>query len=98
MDIQPTNEILRPSDLIPKTPKWFGYDIINPTHYKNYSVEVIEMMIKIWGKKQTAQYCEMNAYKYRMRAGTKPGNSAEQDLEKEKWYLQKAEALWKEME
>jgi hypothetical protein len=66
------------------------YDQINPQHYKNYSVEVIDMMIAIYGKEATALFCEMNAFKYRMRMGTKPDNSIEQDLKKERWYLTKA--------
>lgn len=35
----------------------------------------------------------MTAFKYRMRMGTKPENTIEQDLEKEKWYLAKAREL-----
>jgi hypothetical protein len=69
------------------------YDYINPLHYRNYSFETIEMMIAIYGEAITAQYCEMTAFKYRMRMGTKPGNSIEQDLAKEKWYLNKAKEL-----
>jgi hypothetical protein len=70
-----------------------NYDCINPSHYKNYSLETIEMMQAIYGKEATALYCEMTAFKYRMRMGTKPGNSIEQDLAKEKWFLQKAGEL-----
>lgn len=69
----------------------FHYDYVDtPPHYVKYPIEVIDMMIRIWGESAAAQYCEMNAFKYRMRAGTKPGNSLEQDLAKEKWYLDKA--------
>jgi hypothetical protein len=50
-------------------------------------------MEKIWGKENTIRFCEMNAFKYRMRMGTKPNQSIEQDLEKEKWYLNKANQL-----
>ncbi|KAA6302800.1 MAG: hypothetical protein EZS26_000970 [Candidatus Ordinivivax streblomastigis] len=60
-----------------------------PLHYRNYSF----VMITIYGEAVTAQYCEMTAFKYRMRMGTKPGNSIEQDLAKEKWYLNKAKEL-----
>jgi hypothetical protein len=73
------------------------YDYINPSHYRNYSVEVIDMMSAIYGLEATAKFCEMNAFKYRMRAGTKPENTVEQDLEKEKWYLEKARKLIKEL-
>lgn len=70
-----------------------NYDFINPDHYKNYSKEVIDMMISIYGKTKVAIYCELNAFKYRMRAGTKPEQPIERDFEKEKWYLNKAKEL-----
>ena len=69
------------------------YDHINPSHYRRYSVESIEMMQRIYGTEATIQFCEMNAFKYRMRMGTKPDNPIEQDLKKEKWYLDKAKEL-----
>ena len=72
-----------------------NYDFINPDHYKKYSVEVIDMMIAIYGKEKTAAYCELNAFKYRMRMGEKPEQSIERDLEKEKWYINKANELKK---
>ena len=72
-----------------------NYDFINPDHYKKYSVEVIDMMIEIYGKEKTAAYCELNAFKYRMRMGEKPEQSIERDLEKEKWYINKANELRK---
>ncbi len=70
-----------------------SYDHINPDHYKKYSKEVIDMMVSIYGKEATAMYCEMNAFKYRMRAGTKPGQPVERDFEKESWYLNKSKQL-----
>lgn len=79
------------------------YEYVNhPKHYNNYDMEVIDMMVKIWGTKATAQFCMMNAYKYRMRMGTKPGkdeskeaqiNKLLEDFEKEQWYLDMAKKL-----
>lgn len=66
-------------------------DPINPSHYKSYSVETIDMMIAIYGKEKTAIHCELTAFKYRQRLGKK--DSLEQDLAKEKWYLEKAKEL-----
>ena len=43
------------------------YDFINPPHYQKFSVEVIDMMVAIWGKEATAVHCEMCAFKYRLR-------------------------------
>jgi hypothetical protein len=76
-----------------------SYEMVNhPSHYNNYSVEVIEMMERIYGARKTMAFCEMNAFKYRMRLGTKPDNSIEQDLAKEKWYLNKARLLRAKLE
>lgn len=70
------------------------YEMVNhPQHYNNYDMEVIEMMERIWGTANTAVFCEMNAYKYRMRMGTKPGVDIAQDINKEQWYLKKAKEL-----
>ena len=71
-----------------------AYEEVNhPQHYNNYDVEVIDMMEKIFGKSETAIFCKLNAFKYRMRAGTKPNQSAEKDLAKERWYLNKKAEL-----
>lgn len=70
------------------------YEEVNhPQHYNNYDVEVIDMMERIFGKEETAIFCKLNAFKYRMRAGTKPNQSAEKDLNKEQWYLNKKKEL-----
>lgn len=63
----------------------------HPSHYNNYPIEVIDMMIKIWGKENTINFCIMNAFKYRMRLGLK--NNTTEDLKKEQWYLDKAKEL-----
>lgn len=68
------------------------YDHINPSHYKG-SKEVIEMMVDIWGKEKVSTYCEINAFKYRMRLGKKPDQPIERDLGKARWYEEKAKAL-----
>ena len=77
----------------PRTPSE-GYEEINhPKHYNNYDVEVIDMMERVFGKEETATFCKLNAFKYRMRAGTKPGQPSGKDLDKERWYLDKAQEL-----
>jgi hypothetical protein len=65
----------------------------HPIHYNTYPMETIDMMVAIWGKEKVADFCEITAFKYRMRMGTKPDNSIEQDLKKEQWYLNKAKEL-----
>ena len=51
------------------------------------------MMLRIYGKVATAMWCEMTAFKYRMRLGNKPDNPIEQDLAKERWYLEMAKQI-----
>jgi len=81
-------------DTQPRTLNTEGYEYVNhPQHYNNYDIEVIEMMEKIFGRQATKSFCLLNAFKYRMRAGTKPNIPAEQDLAKEQWYLNKAKEL-----
>ncbi len=65
----------------------------HPTHYNTYDIEVIEMMRRIWGDEKVADWCEITAFKYRMRVGSKPDNPIKQDLEKEQWYIAKAKEL-----
>ena len=69
------------------------YDFVNPAHYQEFSVEVIDMMAAIWGKEVTALHCEMCAFKYKLRAGSKPDQPIERDLDKAAWYLSKAKEL-----
>lgn len=70
------------------------YEMINhPKHYNSYDVEVVDMMRRIWGSEKTAIWCELNAFKYRMRMGLKPGSSFDDDLAKEQWYLNKAKEI-----
>ena len=69
------------------------YDYVNPSHYKNQSHEVWEMMVAIWGKEKYIAHCEMCAFKYRQRLGSKPDQPIERDLAKAKWYEDKAREL-----
>lgn len=72
------------------------YEYVNhPNHYNRYPMEVIDMFERIYGKENTALWCEMTALKYRMRMGLKPDQDCKQDLEKEQWYLDKAAELRK---
>ena len=71
-----------------EAPKAEGKEQVNhPDHYNDYDVEVIEMMERVFGHEAVVNFCRLNAFKYRMRAGHKDGNSLEQDLKKERWYL-----------
>lgn len=73
-----------------KTPK-APEQVNHPSHYNQYPTEVIQMMIDIFGIDAVYTFCILNAFKYRMRIGHK--DNVEQDLAKEKWYLDKAKEL-----
>lgn len=76
------------------TGKDTAYEMVNhPTHYNQYDIEVIDMIIRIWGPEAAALWCDITAFKYRMRMGTKPDNSIEQDIKKEQWYLNKSKEI-----
>lgn len=63
----------------------------HPSHYNRYPIETIDMMVSVFGKEATRQWCLMTAFKYRMRLGLK--DDIQQDLDKEQWYLNKAKEL-----
>ena len=63
----------------------------HPSHYNQYPIETIDMMVSIFGKEYTRMWCVMTAFKYRMRLGYK--DDINQDLAKEQWYLNKAKEL-----
>jgi len=67
-------------------------DSVNhPKHYTQFPIEVIDMMVRIWGKDNVANYCEINAFKYQLRLTYK--NNTEEDAAKRDWYLKKAAEL-----
>jgi len=71
------------------------YNYVEPDHYQSFTIEVIDMMEAIWGRAATANYCELCAFKYKMRAGDKPKESMKNDMLKAKWYLNKMKELRK---
>ncbi len=70
------------------------YEYVNhPPHYNKYEYEVIEMMRRIYGDEKVKIWCELTAFKYRMRAGDKPNTPVEVDFKKEEWCLNKKKEL-----
>lgn len=65
----------------------------HPNYYNRYSVEVIEMARRIWGDEAMKSAAEITAFIYRMRAGVKPDNPVNQDLDKEEFWLNYAKKL-----
>lgn len=78
-----------------ETPKALE-QVNHPAHYNQYPIEIIDMMIVVFGKEATFHFCLLNAFKYRMRAGNK--QNLHEDLDKEAWYLDKAKELDKKGE
>ena len=67
-------------------------DAVNhPSHYTAYPVEVIDMIRKVLGPEGFKAYCLGNEIKYRMRAGLK-GDNAAQDIAKAMKYKEFREA------
>ncbi len=74
-----------------------NYDFVNPEHYKQGSMEVIDMMKLLWGTEALILHCEMTEFKYRMRLGRKPDQPTDRDLQKALWYQEKAKKLRDEL-
>jgi len=66
-------------------------NVNHPQHYADScSIECIEAMELFLGREGLAQFCLGNAFKYLWRHKNKNG---EEDLEKARWYLNKAKEL-----
>ena len=57
----------------------------HPIHYDGPH-ECIEVMEALFGVDDVKGFCRCNSFKYRFRAGKKDGASAEEDLEKARFY------------
>lgn len=65
----------------------------HPSHYKKDGKECIDVMLELYGIQAVINFCELNAFKYKWRAGLKTGESAEVDLKKAQWYADYRENL-----
>ena len=72
-----------------------SYHNINPDHYKQGDKEVWQMMIACFGEEAYINFCRLNAFKYRMRAGRKPDSNAHDDFHKALWYEKQIKELCK---
>jgi hypothetical protein len=60
----------------------------HPSHYKRAGrKECIEEIEEIFGVVNACKWAIINAYKYLYRAGSKDGNSFNQDMAKAEWFL-----------
>jgi len=70
---------------VKEKPKVQQYEYVDgPAHYDG--TKCMEEMIALYGDIAVRNFCICNAYKYRYRAGRKPGVDAQQDLAKARWY------------
>lgn len=69
----------------------------SPKHYNLYDTEVVKMMELIFGPEKTANWAQLNAFKYRMRMGLKPTAPMEEDFKKEQKCLKIYEELKKKL-
>ena len=60
-------------------------NIKSPEHYKTHEFECIDEMLLAFGEEAVINFCILNAWKYRYRAGNK--GDAEEDLNKADEYL-----------
>lgn len=70
--------------------------IINPSHY-NGSIECIDAMEEVIGKDGVINFCIGNAFKYLWRCNKKH-SSPVVDINKAKWYIDKAVELMDDTE
>lgn len=64
----------------------------HPKHYlREGAIECIDEMELVFGPEATSQFCLLNCWKYRYRAGLK--NNGYEDLEKSDWYMRKYKEL-----
>lgn len=64
--------------------------VSHPSHYSAHNRECIVEMLILFGLDNFITFCQMNAWKYRYRAGNKANNSADQDNAKADRYIEYA--------
>ena len=63
------------------------YEMVNqPKHYDFFGMTVIKVIEKTSTWEEYLGFIKGTAMRYRLRAGSKPGNSLEQDIAKAEWY------------
>lgn len=70
-------------------------DVNHPSHYNHGGMETIDKMIKLYGIEKVKAFCELNAFKYRDRAGYKGNTDSAiaRDIHKALWYENKYNEL-----
>lgn len=73
----------------------FNSTVNHPFHYNHGGMETIDKMIKLYGIEKVKAFCELNAFKYRDRAGYKgiSDMTIVRDIRKALWYEHKLNEL-----
>ena len=73
----------------------FTSEVNHPSHYNYGGMETIDKMIKLYGIEKVKAFCELNAFKYRDRAGYKGSSDSAiaRDIHKALWYENKLNEL-----
>lgn len=59
-----------------------------PTHYTHHRTECIDEMVEVFGLNATIEFCKLNVWKYRYRAGAKgTAEDMQKDIEKADNYI-----------
>lgn len=83
------------SDRINRAVKEAVSGVNHPSHYNHGGMETIDKMIKLYGIEKVKAFCELNAFKYRDRAGYKGSSDSAiaRDIHKALWYENKFNEL-----
>lgn len=75
--------------------KYSSLEVNHPSHYNHGGMETINKMIKLYGIEKVKAFCELNAFKYRDRAGYKGNTDSAiaRDINKALWYENKYNEL-----
>lgn len=89
------NDIIKESQMFPAPEDTFDLppetkDNINPSHYTFGGIETIDYIEAKLGVDGAYAFCIGNIIKYVSRAGKKTISTELEDLQKAKWYLEKA--------
>lgn len=59
-------------------------DVVHPSYYEGD--KCLKLMEAMFGKDDVEAFCRCNSFKYRFRAGKKPGANAADDIKKAEFY------------
>lgn len=87
---EPTKDTARSPIVCEDTYVVKDINVNHPSHYNAHAKECIVEMYTLFGLDKFIDFCTMNAWKYRYRAGSKQGSPAAQDNAKADRYIEYA--------